>query len=371
MDKKVEKLTTLIKCRVKERPTFGTDPNDPWSAKAGITESGTLDSYLKSKGIDPMRVSQQTKISHAKSSTFAKWKQDRKFSEEVEQIDEDDLLNKYLRTKGLNPKTASKISKIAASKTGDFNKWKRDHVSGGRLPEQMSFKHSSVMRRQKMLDKAYNRLKPIRIAGPDLHRDHHGLKNEETDKKDTITMDIPLLIRILELVREDIKTDADLHRVVEKLIDIRNKGTLTMDDYDTVSNIKEQYVPEDTYQDSYAATQTTGPEITSTDDTEKESGYYKSSKAANMVKSLLKKRTVKEDLYDHEKEDKSVESYGKKPKIDTSPIDPKSAGIVYGGKTLTKQPRDTIELDPMMKKPDVTPDFQKKANIDKKSTNDK
>ena len=423
MDKKVEKLTAMIKGRVEKRPTYGTDPNDPWSAKANIDESGTLDMYLKSKGIDPMRVNSQTKLSHAKSGTFAKWKQDRKFAEEteldektltpseskkkeeivkslkpkygktsktyaiataqakkvaeeVEQIDEDELLNQYFRSKGLNPKTASKFSKIAASKTGDFEKWKRSRVRGGRIPEdttyeQMSYKHSSVMRRQKMLDKSYDRLKPIRVAGPDLHKSHHGMKNEEADVKDTITMDIPLLIRILELVREDIKNDADLHRVVEKLIDIRNKGTLTMDDYDTVSNIKEQYVPEDTYQDSYAATQTTGPEITSTDDTEKEAGYYKPSKAAKMVKSLLKKTTVKEDLYDHEKEGKSVESYGKKPKIDISPIDPKSAGIIYGGKTMTQQPRDTIELDPMMKKPDVTPDFQKKANIDKKSTNDK
>jgi hypothetical protein len=58
---------------------------------------------------------------------------------------------------------------------------------------------------------------------------------ESVDKKDTITFDIPLLIRVLELTREEIKTDADLHRVVERLIDIRNKGVLTMDDYDRIA----------------------------------------------------------------------------------------------------------------------------------------
>jgi hypothetical protein len=67
----------------------------------------------------------------------------------------------------------------------------------------------------------------------------------EADKKDTIIMDIPLMIRVLELAREDIKSDMDLHRVVEKLIDIRNKGTLTMDDYDFIANIKESYMKED------------------------------------------------------------------------------------------------------------------------------
>ena len=67
---------------------------------------------------------------------------------------------------------------------------------------------------------------------------------EEVDKKDTITFDIPLLIRVLELTREDIKSDMDLHRVVERLIDIRNKGTLTMDDYNFVAKLKEEYVSE-------------------------------------------------------------------------------------------------------------------------------
>jgi hypothetical protein len=67
----------------------------------------------------------------------------------------------------------------------------------------------------------------------------------EADKKDTIILDIPLMIRVLELAREDIKSDMDLHRVVERLIDIRNKGTLTMDDYDFIANIKESYMKED------------------------------------------------------------------------------------------------------------------------------
>lgn len=63
---------------------------------------------------------------------------------------------------------------------------------------------------------------------------------EAVDKKDTVTVDIPLLIRLLEHAREDIKSDADLHRVVEKLISIRNNGVLTMADYDTVVSIKEE-----------------------------------------------------------------------------------------------------------------------------------
>lgn len=67
----------------------------------------------------------------------------------------------------------------------------------------------------------------------------------EADRKDTIIMDIPLMIRVLELAREDIKTDMDLHRVVERLIHIRNKGVLTMDDYDFIAHIKKLPIKED------------------------------------------------------------------------------------------------------------------------------
>jgi hypothetical protein len=50
-------------------------------------------------------------------------------------------------------------------------------------------------------------------------------------------MDTPLFIRILELVREDIKTDADLHRVVENVLAKANGRPLTMNDYDFIADI--------------------------------------------------------------------------------------------------------------------------------------
>jgi len=374
MDKKAERLKALIKGNVKDRPTFGTDPRDPWSVKSNISEEsleegGQLDKYLLSRGINPKTLSLQTKISHSKSSEFTNWR-NRQVQEDVEQIDEDDLLNQYLKTKGLNPKTASKISKIAASKTGEFDRWKRNRVRGGRLPtaphvEQVTYQHSPTLKRQKTLDRAFGKSKPIRIAGPDMHRNvHKGQQNEEVDKKDTVTMDIPLLIRVLELAREDVKSDAELHRVVEKLIDIRNKGTLTMDDYDFVAKLKESLQFEDTYQDSYAATQTVAPETynQSTDDTETKK---EPSNRIKMIKKIYKEgRVVREDLYDHEKEDKSVST----PKRKDAKVEqlPNASMVMTGGKTETGKPRDNIEIDPLMKyRPGNTgfpPQTQKKNN---------
>ena len=58
--------------------------------------------------------------------------------------------------------------------------------------------------------------------------------NKETmNPKDTITMNVPLFIRMLELAREDIKSDEQLHQVVENVLDLKD-NLLTMDDYDEI-----------------------------------------------------------------------------------------------------------------------------------------
>lgn len=55
------------------------------------------------------------------------------------------------------------------------------------------------------------------------------------DNIDSVTMDIPLLIRLMEFAREDAQSDMDLHRIAEKLIGIGNEGqSLTMSDYDDI-----------------------------------------------------------------------------------------------------------------------------------------
>jgi hypothetical protein len=112
----------------------------------------------------------------------------------VDELTEDAVLNTFLKSRGLNPLHVSKDQKVAHSKMGEFLKWKRNHMFS----------------------------RPV---------------SEAVDKKDTVTFDIPLLIRVLELTREDIKSDVDLHRVVERLIQIRNKGVLTMADYRMIASL--------------------------------------------------------------------------------------------------------------------------------------
>jgi cbb3-type cytochrome oxidase cytochrome c subunit len=51
---------------------------------------------------------------------------------------------------------------------------------------------------------------------------------------DIVKLDVPLFIRLLELAREDIKQDADLHDVAEAVIKLSQEDVATMADYDQI-----------------------------------------------------------------------------------------------------------------------------------------
>jgi hypothetical protein len=56
----------------------------------------------------------------------------------------------------------------------------------------------------------------------------------EDFEMDIIRLDVPLFIRLMELAREDVKQDADLHDVAEAVIKLSQEGVATMADYDQI-----------------------------------------------------------------------------------------------------------------------------------------
>ena len=144
---------------------------------------------------------------------------------------------------------------------------------------------------------------------------------------------------------------ADLHAKSNAIVKKRVKGLIGY------MQRKQGMKPtsEDVFQDTQAATQTAFDMGTQADDREPIYSKRKEmSKSARMIKALYKKhKMVKEEIYDHEKEDKSVATYGKKPKVDKLEVyddEAQAAMVLKGGKTLTGQTRDTLEIDPVMRK---------------------
>jgi hypothetical protein len=63
--------------------------------------------------------------------------------------------------------------------------------------------------------------------------------------KDTITVDVPLFIRLLEYAREDAQTDMDLHDLADNIIGLSEDGeVLTMDDYNAIVGKNEEEIAE-------------------------------------------------------------------------------------------------------------------------------
>ncbi len=51
---------------------------------------------------------------------------------------------------------------------------------------------------------------------------------------DIVQLDVPLFIRLLELAREDVKQDADLHDLAQRVIELSKDGPVDMANYDDI-----------------------------------------------------------------------------------------------------------------------------------------
>jgi hypothetical protein len=84
------------------------------------------------------------------------------------------------------------------------------------------------------IDDAYSSIMTI-LKGGLVKEEVNEEEAEAKDAVDTVTMDVPLFIRMLEFAREDAKADIDLHDVAEKAIEInKSKETLSMQDYEDI-----------------------------------------------------------------------------------------------------------------------------------------
>lgn len=54
------------------------------------------------------------------------------------------------------------------------------------------------------------------------------------ERDDIIKMNVPLFLRLIELVREEVKDDVPLHTLTEIAVRLSNDHVMTMDDYENI-----------------------------------------------------------------------------------------------------------------------------------------
>ena len=57
---------------------------------------------------------------------------------------------------------------------------------------------------------------------------------------DIIKLDVPLSIRLLELAREEIEHDADIHDLAQRVIELSKEQPVTMANYDDIVGFMKQ-----------------------------------------------------------------------------------------------------------------------------------
>ena len=60
------------------------------------------------------------------------------------------------------------------------------------------------------------------------------LKEMDENPSDVIKLDVPLFIRLIELAREEINNDVDLHKIAENIIRISSSKVASMADYEEI-----------------------------------------------------------------------------------------------------------------------------------------
>jgi len=421
-----KKLKDVVKKN--PEPARGTNYVNPgqlgqYSATNQIAEAGGLSQYLKAKGINPNFVSRDTKISHAKSAEYKKWMNDHKF-ESTEYVNESASLDQYLKSRGLNPEVMTKDQNISYSKSKAFLVWQAHHMH-----EDTSSLHPAPTEAKKtLLNKAKNAQKEIRTeekvtalmkfrkASQERQKKHDELKKATAARHAAGKNDMKGAIDRLEksLNKEEVeqideiskstlasykdkstaslknaqtnrdaaehgkhmsKGFADLHKKSDEIAKKRVKG---LKGY-LQRKVGMKPVSEDNFADPNAATQSPYDGANNTDDTHdvlpRKHGM---SKTLKTIKSVCK--PVKEEMYDHEKDDKNQTSpgkpNGKNPKLskeDPNALpdgEPKARAVMSGGTTMTGEKRDTVEIDPQMKsRPDLNGNKKDDGTVNKKVEN--
>ena len=391
---------------------LGVNPSDPWSAKAKITEASLLDKYLSARGINPQFVSTNTKVSHAKSTQFMKWKQDHMQKEDITtKKDDGDARSKEIhsptRRRETELKKAAQHYKIKPVTT---------HKESPNQMTALTPVGEEVTKKPKMtaLDKFRKASEKRAAKHKEIAKKSGGMtvaidRLEKHLNKEDLQLETKRMSAAIKLARaldrERQRSDASRVRADKLLNPPKSPEKVKEDVGDAKAAVNADGLP--------------NPQLEPVSERKKQM-----SKSARMIKALYKKKgvtedstahdckhcngkgyntatkkdgtkvatncpqckgkgyivtkgVVKEELHDHEKEDKSIATYGKKPKFEKSDKDeggekkPQAAATLTGGTTLTGEKRDDIEIDPMMRNRPGQPDVTKKDDKKKDGKEDK
>jgi hypothetical protein len=361
-------------------------------------DESSLGDYLSSLGMEPKYVGKSDLQKHAQSSKFKTWKMNRMKEDVVnEKVDDKKQTKDMLRGRvkhqidePLGKEGDFKSHKIeinneAYQKLSAHEKFKRsmkkagyDMDAGAKRLEDMLAKqkkdreefeknypeYASNKKNETMMGKLANSYEPDGDLIENYNRSQMPLKGHEYHSKSD------------EALRYIMKDAGEAAKAMKNHSPSSESKYLDqVNDAATVLHYRKKHNLLGTVKDKRHTSHNVKEEMT------EEQFNEHVSNAAMMVKGIFNKHKKKmsEETYDHEKDDKGGKPTGKQPKLEKNDGKEENAGekkpsarsILSGGKTETGTPRDTIEIDPMMRNRPGQPDITKKDDKDKKKDDKK
>ena len=346
---KSDTLKQVVK-KVAPKATFGTDPTNPWSMKANINEDRYLDQFLSTRGINPKFVTKNIKVAHSKSNEYLNWRRSH-VNEQEDVVKENHIaiaMGKMLDDEG--SMVLSQLDEIERC-AGMIRKYiGKDYEK--QLPAWVQAKitigSDYISTVGTYLASKNEKVNEETLEGEQLYELSKGTLNNFIKKSKETYKDVSNERkgnRLRNVLKAASKSDA---KVNEETFD-ESKMSAAM----RLANALGREKAKSTASDQRAKEMMDKIKQDVKAKSEKPPIKEDMMKSARIIKSIYKKKNMKEEMYDHEKDDKGSQSYGKPPKVGKSKAEgedkTQAAAILKGGTTLTGQGRDTIEIDPMMR----------------------
>ena len=360
-----------LKDVIKKNPGPASDGNytnpsqlGQYSAQNQIAEDSTLERYLASKGIEPGSISRETKSGHARSNEFAKWKNNH--------MNEDMTVGRTsgsdIRSKQSNSPTRKRFSQLKKA-TGHYE------VKPVTTHTQLHGESTKKSNR-----------KSSGTAGDSMKGDLNIIKTYFINKLANNFKSKPKeqpKAKVEPSIKENFKQKTwivhDFKGMPQKRFSDENEAKKHAEKHDMEYSSSEDFA----YAKKGRSFSRHTPGVWAEDVGDAKAAVNADGLPNPQLEpvSEKKKKTLqsfKEDMHDWEKEDKSVKTYGKKPKFDKAEKDeggsekkPTAAATLSGGTTLTGSKRDTVEIDPAMRNRPGQPDVTKKDEKKKEEKSEK
>ena len=218
----------------KKEPIKPRDPN--WRDMEALRKSGAAGSHGDKTKTIPRK--EKHKKIPMETSPDELGPMNDKMKSLLSKVHDDEVAQKQIDKERADAERQAKVKELGPKAMDEYiaklksHDWTYDYSDDHRVWQRGVDERNAIRNLQKVIDpdfEVYNKYAPEGF-GVKMNKE----SMYEDQQENIVSMNVPLLIRVLEYAREDAESDVDLHNIIEKAITMGGEEPLTMKDYDSL-----------------------------------------------------------------------------------------------------------------------------------------